>query len=255
MMPNLIICPVGMEMPHDPRWKKEDHWRWTHNKRNYETLLVVYNDFEPEPGSYDHLIRMKGNKFQIVRNVAHDIPLGKYNYIACVDDDLITGYQDFNIGLEYAEKFNFQCWQLSMPHDSSLIFQPLFNDPTCDFSETNFIEMGSPFFKEDKFRFLMEFLDHWDNIESHFKLEIGWGIDKTFYDMFQCPCNVVHSGMIHQPFRDSYYDKSRAMAEMNEYLYSIYPRILKQHYGRESRFIDRQETFRKFKIMPGENNE
>jgi hypothetical protein len=89
-MANLIICPVGMEMPHDPRWKKEDHWRWTHNKRNYETLLVVYNDFEPEPGSYDHLIRMKGNKFQIVRNVAHDIPLGKYNYIACVDDDLIT---------------------------------------------------------------------------------------------------------------------------------------------------------------------
>ena len=45
-MANLIICPVGSEMPHDPRWKKEDHWRWTHNDRDYKTLVVVYNDFK-----------------------------------------------------------------------------------------------------------------------------------------------------------------------------------------------------------------
>ena len=150
-MSNLIICPVGMEMTHDPRWKEEDHWRWTNNDRKYETLLVVYNNFNPEPGSYDHLIRHKGHKWQIMQAVAKDIPLGKYNYIGCVDDDLITGYQDFNKGLELAEKFNFQYWQLSMPHDSSLIYRPLFNDPSCDFSETNFIEMGSCFFTEEKF--------------------------------------------------------------------------------------------------------
>ncbi len=173
--------------------------------------------------------------------VAKDIPLGKYNYIGCVDDDLITGYQDFNKGLELAEKFNFQYWQLSMPHDSSLIYRPLFNDPSCDFSETNFIEMGSCFFTEEKFRFLMEFIGHWD-------LEIAWGIDKTFYDLFQCPAHVVHSGMIHQPFRDSYYDKQRAMDEMNDYLYNKYPSILKQHYGRQSNFMDRQDILKKFKL-------
>jgi len=246
-MSNLIICPVGMEMPHDPRWKKEDHWRWTNNDRKYETLLVVYNDFNPEPGSYDHLIRHKGHKWQIMQAVARDIPLGKYSYIGCVDDDLITGYQDFNKGLELAEKFNFQYWQLSMPHDSSLIYRPLFNDPSCDFSETNFIEMGSCFFTEEKFRFLMEFIGHWD-------LEIAWGIDKTFYDLFQCPAHVVHSGMIHQPFRDSYYDKQKAMDEMNDYLYNKYPSILKQHYGRQSNFADRQDTLRKFKLNVETNN-
>ena len=54
--------------------------------------------------------------------------------------------------------------------------------------------------------------------------------------------------MIHQPFRDSYYDKQKAMDEMNDYLYNKYPRILKEHYGRESNFIDRQNTLRKFAL-------
>jgi hypothetical protein len=241
MAKNLIICPVGMEMPHDPRWKKEDHWRWTNNPRLYETLLVVYNDFEPEPGSYDHIIRMKGHKWQLVQEVAKVFPLDDYDYIGCVDDDLITGYQDFNAGLQLAHAFKFQYWQLSMPHDSSLIYGPLFNDPTCDFSETNFIEMGSCFFTLEKFKFLMEFIGHWD-------LEIAWGIDKTFYDLFQCPANVVHMGMIHQPIRDSYYDKNRAMQEMNNYLFHTYPKILKEHYGRDSHFVDRQDVLRKFKL-------
>ena len=128
-----------------------------------------------------------------------------------------------------------------MPHDSSLIYQPLFNDPTCDFSETNFIEMGSCFFRQDFFNFLMEFIGNWD-------LEIAWGIDKTFYDLFQAPAYVVHKGMIHQPIRDSYYDKKRAMDEMNDYLFRVYPKILKEKYGRESNFVDSQVVFRKFKI-------
>lgn len=240
-MANLIICPVGMKMPHDPRWKEEEHWRWNNNDRNYETLAVVYNDFTPEANSYDNLIKLKGHKWQIIREIAKDIPKGKYNYIGCVDDDLITDYHSFNNGLKLAEQFNFPYWQLSMPADSSLIYQPLFNDQTCIFSETNFIEMGSCFFTEEKFRFLIEFIGHWD-------LEIAWGIDKTFYDLFQCPAVVVHTGMIHQPFRDSYYDKQKAMDEMNDYLYNKYPRILKEHYGRESNFIDRQNTLRKFAL-------
>ena len=172
-----------MKMPHDPRWKEEEHWRWTSNDRNYETLAVVYNDFTPEANSYDNLIKLKGHKWQIIRDIAKDIPKGKYNYIGCVDYDLITDYHSFNNGLKLAEQFNFPYWQLSMPADSSLIYQPLFNDETCIFSETNFIEMGSCFFTEEKFRFLIEFISHWD-------LEIAWGIDKTFYDLFQCPAVV-----------------------------------------------------------------
>ena len=87
----------------------------------------------------------------------------------------------------------------------------------------------------------MEFIGHWD-------LEIAWGIDKTFYDLFQQPAYVVHSGMIHQPIRDSYYDKTAAMNEMNDYLFRRYPDILERFYGRKSNFVDRQDTLRKFRI-------
>jgi hypothetical protein len=213
MAENLIISPIGMPMPHDARWREEDHWRWTKNPRKYETLAVIYNDFEPEPGSYDHILRMKGHKWQIIREVAKTFPIDRYSYIGCVDDDLITNYQSFNVGL----------------------------DPSCIFSETNFIEMGSPFFRVDKFRFLMEFISHWE-------LQIAWGIDKTFYDLFQCPANVVHCAMIHQPIRASYYDKTEAMMEMNDYLNFHYPRILKTVYNRKSNFIDSQDTLRKFVV-------
>ena len=69
MANNLIVCPAGMYIPKDLRWKHEDHWRWTHNERDYETLLIVYNDYEPEPGSYDHIVRIKGHKWQLMQKI------------------------------------------------------------------------------------------------------------------------------------------------------------------------------------------
>ncbi len=41
---------------------------------------------------------------------------------------------------------------------------------------------------------------------------------------------------------------------MNDYLYNKYPSILKQHYGRQSNFADRQDTLRKFKLNVETNN-
>ena len=108
MANNLIVCPAGMYIPKDLRWKHEDHWRWTHNERDYETLLIVYNDYEPEPGSYDHIVRIKGHKWQLMQKIKDIIDIEKFKYIGCVDDDLITGYQDFNTGLKYAQAFNFE---------------------------------------------------------------------------------------------------------------------------------------------------
>ncbi len=48
--------------------------------------------------------------------------------------------------------------------------------------------------------------------------------------------------------------KQKAMDEMNDYLYNKYPSILKQHYGRQSNFADRQDTLRKFKLNVETNN-
>lgn len=244
MADNLIICPVGMKIPTDPRWKDEEHWRWTNNNRDYETLVVVYNDFEPEPNSYDYILKTTGHKWQIMREVGKHFPVNKYKYIGCVDDDLVTDYHSFNDGLSLANKFNFQYWQLSMPEDSDLhpnYHNCLKNDPNCTFSETTFIEMGSCFFTTEKFNFLMDFISHWD-------MKIAWGIDKTFFDLFQCPANVVHSSMIHQPVRESYYDKTAAQIEMDDYLYNKYPQILKTYYNRESNFQDIPVTLKKYKV-------
>ena len=244
-MKNLIICPVGMEVPKSSEIKNEDHWRWTNNKRDYETLVIVYNDFEPEPNSYDHIIRMKGHKWVILKDLVfwNIFPLKDYEYIGCVDDDLITDYQSFNRGLELAHKYKFNYFQLSMPPDSDL--HPTYKgclqqDPTCDFSYTSFIEMGSCFFTTEKFLKLMEMLEHWN-------FKVGWGIDKIFYDFFQCPANVVHAATIHQPFRESYYDKTEAMQEMNEFLYKIYPKIMQKYYGRVSNIKENYFVFSSYK--------
>ena len=240
MADNLIICPVGMPMPKDGRYDMENHWRFTKETRNYETLVVVYNDFEPEPGSYDHIIRMKGHKWQIIREVAKVFDYKKYKYIGCVDDDLITDIQSFNRGLELATKYDFRLWQLSMPNDSSLIYECLRHNPACTFSETNFIEMGSCFFRTDKFEKLLGLLELWN-------CEVAWGVDKVFCDFLQDTANVVHCATIHQPFRDSYYDHDEAMREMNGFLYNIYPDIMRNHYKREPNWIDRQLTINMFK--------
>jgi hypothetical protein len=242
MKNNLIICPVGMPMVTDNRYDMENHWRFTKDFRKYETLAVVYNDFEPEPNSYDHIIRMKGHKWQLIREVSKIFDYKRYNYIGCVDDDLVTDIHSFNKGLELAEKHDFRYWQLSMPHDSDL--HPNYHDclrqkPDCTYTETNFIEMGSCFFRKDKFEKVLELLSLWD-------CQIAWGVDKIFYDFLQDTANVVHSATILQPHRQSYYDHNFAMQEMNDFLYNKYPNIMRKHYNREPNWVDRQVTLKLF---------
>jgi hypothetical protein len=247
MPKSLVICPVGMPMPFDARYDSDNHWRYTNKlDREYDTLVVVYNDFEPEPNSYDFILRMKGHKWQIIQKVFETFDYSSYDYIGCVDDDLITDIQSFNKGIKLARMFNSSHWQLSMPHDSSLIYQPLFQDPSCDVSETNFIEMGSCFFRNDQFTKLLKFMKYAD-------FKIGWGIDKVFCDVLESNANVIHVASIHQPFRDSYYDKTDAMNEMNEFLFTKYPKIMQEHYGRNPNWVDMQVTLKKYKVTGVEN--
>ena len=53
-MRSLIITPVGNPLTFDPRFDKKNHWRYTNSDRNYDTLVVAYNDkFSPEEGTYE----------------------------------------------------------------------------------------------------------------------------------------------------------------------------------------------------------
>lgn len=239
----LIICPVGCAMTFHEKYDKENHWRYTNKlERNYETLIAVYNDFEPEPNSYDHMIRIAGHKWQIIRSIPFLFDLSKYSYIACVDDDLITDIQSFNYGIDLALKHDFALWQLSMIEGSGIIYRCLMQNQNWDYSETNFIEMGSPFFRLDIFHKVIDFM----NEIEHF--EVGWGLDKMFCQFLDCYANVVHHKSIYHPpnsIKPSYYDQKVAMDEMMYMINHVYPRIMHDKYNKKNWcFIDSQRTIR-----------
>ena len=247
MADNLIICPVGTPMTFDSRYDMENHWRYTKRaERHYETLLVVYNDFEPEPDTYDHMIRMSGHKWQIIKRVPEVFDVTKYRYIGCVDDDQITDIHNFNKGLIFAENFDFKLWQLSMIAGSGIIYQCLMQNPEWDFTETNFVEMGSTFFRQDYFHKAVDFFNELD-------FTVGWGIDKVFCDVLDTTANVVHAASIYHPpnhIKPSYYDQKDAMIEMNYMINTVYPRIMRDKYGKTDwQFRDSQDTLRAFKFV------
>lgn len=240
-MTALIICPVGCDLTFmDDVYDHQNHWRFTDaSPRTYETLCVVYNDYTPDEKTYDHLLRMKGHKWQIIKNLVNNniFDFSKYDYIGCVDDDLITDIQSFNTGLELAREKNFKLWQLSMVAGSGIIYNCLKQKSNITYSETNFIEMGSPFFRRDIFLRAIDFFNQLD-------FTIGWGIDKMFCDVLECSANVVHCASIyHPPTKVSYYDQRDAMAEMNHMIEEVYPKIMREKYGRTDWvFRDKQET-------------
>lgn len=243
---SLIICPVGIPMTFKDDYDKENHWRYTNKlDRKYETLVVSYNGFVPEPDTFDHFTQMKGHKWQIMKKIPEIMDLSRYKYIACVDDDLITDIHSFNEGLTYAEAFDFRLWQLSMLAGSGITYPCLVQNKECDFSETNFIEMGSPFFRYDIFVKLVDFLKELD-------FTVGWGIDKMFCDVLETTAHVVHSSSIYHPpnhIKPSYYDQGDAHREMGYNIDHVYPRIMRDKYNKPDwKFRDSQVTLNMYKL-------
>ena len=241
-MKSLIICPVGNPITFLPsEYSPKYHWRRINLvEREYETLIVVYNDdFIPESDSFDHILKMKGHKWQIIKNVPDFFDVTKYDYIGCVDDDLVTDIQSFNRGIELAREHDFKLWQLSMVKGSGIIYDCLKQNKEWSFSETNFVEMGSTFFRQDMFHKAVDFFKKVD-------FKVGWGLDKVFCDVLQCKANVVHEASIYHPpntIKPSYYDQREAMIEMNHMIQNVYPKIL----GNTWRFTDVQSTLRVWK--------
>jgi len=243
---NLIICPVGCPMTFKKEYDEENHWRYTDRAwRDYETLVVVYNDFEPPPNTYDHILRLSGHKWQIIKEVPRLFDTSWYNYVGCVDDDLITDIHNFNLGIHLAQEHNFPLWQLSMLEGSGIIYDCLKQNKNWSYSETNFIEMGSPFFRQDKFVEAIDFL-------RELNFDVGWGIDKMFCDVLNTTANVVHAASIYHPpntIKPSYYDQREAYVEMERMILDVYPRIMREKYGKTDWvFTDSQKTLKAFSI-------
>ena len=136
----LIITPTGRPIYHHEDYDKDNHWRFTKPERTYETCVVVYNDFQPEPGTYDFIIRRKGLKWNLAPEVSKMINWQDYDYIGVWDDDYATDIQSVNKALAYARRYDFRLFQQSTT--SFQTYDCLKHNPEFAFTETNFIELG-----------------------------------------------------------------------------------------------------------------
>jgi hypothetical protein len=233
---SLIISPTGCSMFFDNSFDKDDHWRYTKQNRSYETCLVVFNDFEPEPGTYDMIIRHKGRKWAMLNEICDKIKWEDYQYIAYFDDDYCTTVTEINKALDIAKKNDFRLFQQSLT--SWTVYPILTHNSNYVWTETNFIELGVPFFRNDIFRKVLRFFQDYTPGEAE------WGMDKVLCFYLQASAHVIHETKIKHMRRESYYDKTKAFAEMDYLMKDWFPKYMDEKFGLKYEYSDQQFAFR-----------
>ncbi len=236
----LIITPTGRPIYHHEDYDKDNHWRFTKPERTYETCVVVYNDFQPEPGTYDYIIRRKGLKWNLVPEVSKIINWEDYDYIGVWDDDYATDIQSINKSLAYARRYDFRLFQQSTT--SFQTYDCLKHNPEFDFTETNFIELGVPFFRNDIYRKVLRFLNDYRYEKS------DWGIDKVLCYYLQASAHVVHETTVRHMLPDeSTYNKEDGFREMEYLMRDFFPKYMRDNFGLDYQYSDVQQTIRAYK--------
>lgn len=228
----LIITPTGAPLFFDDEHDKTNHWRFTKPERTYETCVVVFNDFQPEPGTYDYIIRKKGLKWNLIPEVAKVINWEDYDYIGCWDDDYVTDIQSVNSALALARQFDFRLFQQSLT--SWTVYPILEHRNDVVFTETNFIELGVPFFRNDIFRKVLRFLNDYRYEKS------DWGIDKILCYYLQASAHVIHNTTVKHVRPESSYSKEDGFREMNYLMTEFFPKYMKEKFGLEYKYVDKQ---------------
>jgi hypothetical protein len=236
----LIITPTGRPIYHHEDYDKDNHWRFTKPERTYETCVVVYNDFQPEPGTYDYIIRRKGLKWNLVPEVSKIINWQDYDYIGVWDDDYASDIQSVNLALTYARRYDFRLFQQATT--SFQTYDCLKHNPEFAFTETNFIELGVPFFRNDIYRKVLRFLDAYRYEKS------DWGIDKVLCYYLQASAHVVHDSTVRHMLPDeSTYNKEDGFREMEYLMREFFPKYMKENFGLDYQYSDVQQTIRAYK--------
>lgn len=235
----LIITPTGRPLYFHEDYNDE-HWRHTKKGRSYETCVVVYNDFQPEPGTYDYIIRRKGLKWNLVPEVSKIINWQDYDYIGVWDDDYATDINSVEIALSYARRYDFRLFQQATT--SFQTYDCLKHNPEFAFTETNFIELGVPFFRNDIYRKVLRFLDAYRYEKS------DWGIDKVLCYYLQASAHVVHDSTVRHMLPDeSTYNKEDGFREMEYLMRDFFPKYMKENFDLDYQYSDVQQTIRAYK--------
>ena len=236
----LIITPTGRPIYHHEDYDKDNHWRYTKSGRSYETCVVVYNDFQPEPGTYDYIIRRKGLKWNLVPEVSKIINWEDYDYIGVWDDDYASDINSVEIALSYARRYDFRLFQQSTT--SFQTYDCLKHNPEFAFTETNFIELGVPFFRNDIYRKVLRFLDAYRYEKS------DWGIDKVLCYYLQASAHVVHETTVRHMLPDeSTYNKEDGFREMEYLMRDFFPKYMKENFDLDYQYSDVQQMIRAYK--------
>lgn len=231
--PNLIIVPVGS--PVDKFVKQvnhpmpiEMHWRQTKNDRNYAILAVQYGDFEPEPGTYDALLKIKGFKWTIAKELQLHLNFTDWEYVGFYDDDVILDYRAMNTSFDLAKEKEFKAFQISLAPGSESQYPCTRNNPTMKYTITNFIEIMCPVFHHSVINKFMRLAHSYD-------VFCGWGLDYVMAEYLDIEPAIIHKVMmLHPPRPDtgSGYDKTDAFREMYNLFDEVFPNLMKKE-GRE----------------------
>lgn len=237
----LIITPTGTGMFFDDAYDPDNHWRFSKLERTYDTCVVSFNDFVPEPNSYDILIKKPGFKYKLIPQIADMIKWEHYDYIGCWDDDYATDIQSVNRALEIARKYDFRLFQQSVISQNS--FKILEHSPELLYMESNFIESGVPFFRRDMFEKLLVFLKDYNYRESE------WGIDMTFCYYLNSTAHVIHDSTVKHMRAESWYNIENAYNEKNYLTREFFPRYMKEKFGVDVQIPDDLIELRRTEIF------
>jgi hypothetical protein len=231
---SLIICPVGNPLTFDDRFDKENHWRYTHDNRLYETVVFAYSDFLPETKTYDVMIKDKGFKWSLSKSYIESLNYSNYEYIGFLDDDLITDTHNINSAIKIATENNLKIFQMSVTEDSDEFFPILKNKSDVKYTKTNFVETMGMFIHSSLMPIIIDFWKQYD-------IYCGWGFDKVLCDITKTDAAVIHSSQMYHPKKMiSTYNKSSAFAEMDKVLYEVTPKFMEHKYKEKWSFVERQ---------------
>ena len=116
------------------------------------------------------------------------------------------------------------------------------HNPEFAFTETNFIELGVPFFRNDIYRKVLRFLDAYRYEKS------DWGIDKVLCYYLQASAHVVHDCTVRHMLPDeSTYNKEDGFREMEYLMRDFFPKYMRDNFGLDYQYSDVQQTIRAYK--------
>ena len=226
-MNNIIFVPSGIPLNFHEAYDKDNHWRYTKDTRNYQTIVYNYNDHKVEEGTYDILVKDIGFKWTMAKHFMETYDYRDYEYIGFWDDDLVTDIQSINRGLELAKENNIKIWQLSTLAGSESSHHILHQEKDWKFSLTNFNEGMAVFFHSSLIPKLLKFFEYHE-------VKSGYGFDWIFSAITKEKCGVIHEVSMYHPGKQTHYDVGEANKEMAHIFKEIYPKFMKEVYNEDT---------------------